>query len=331
MRRSIAILGAGNAATALAVLFAKKKYDVRLFSIEPDVTQDINRRHRNEKYLKGIRLPAQVTAFDNVAEAVAGIETIFVAVPSTAIKETLTLALPFLAPKTLIASFSKGLDPDCLLPVADAFRPFLPASMRRRLCVLGGPAVAIELAHGHPAALVIASKDHAAATRIAKLFHGDSIKAAVSSDTLGVGYCMALKNVYAILLGMCDGLHFPMNTKAMLLTLAVEEMEALLKAAGADPRTVLTLAGIGDLLVTGFSPYGRNRTYGERLVGSKTKDPRDLGLTTVEGIVATRNARKLARRLHVKTPLMDTVAKCLRNTHHFERPFVAYLTRLKLS
>lgn len=330
MKRPIAILGAGNAATALAILLARRDRPIHLYSIEDDVTREINAKHRNSKYLKGIALPKQIRAFGNVAEAVHRADVVFVAVPSFALEEAVTLALPFIGRDTILASITKGLDEKCLKPLGIAIRDILPARSAKRFCLIGGPAVAHEMAHHQPTALIVAAQDASAATTVASLLRSDVVKVATSTDPLGVGYCMALKNIYAIPLGMCDGLKYPMNTKAMAFALAIEEMERILVAAGADPRTVAGLAGVGDLLVTGFSPFGRNRTYGEALVGAKTKDPHALGLLTVEGIAATAVGKRLARRLRVKTPLLDAVAKSLSVPHHFERPFVAYLKQLKL-
>lgn len=330
MKQPIAILGAGNVATALAVILARHDRPIHLYCIEEDVLTEINRKHRNTKYLRDVKLPHNIRAFGNVAEAVHRADIVIAAVPSFALKEVLLLALPFFDTKVVIGSITKGLDDTCLQPLAMTIKRSLPNRMAKRLCVIGGPAIATDLAHRHPAALVIAGEDEKATTKLARLLRDDMIKVATSRDMIGVGYCMALKNIYAIPLGMCDGLKYPMNTKAMVLSIAIDEMERLLEAAGADPKTAAGLAGVGDLLVTGFSPHGRNRAYGERLVGSAVKDPRSLGLQTVEGIAATRTGRKLARNLKVKTPLLDVVAKCLSAEHHFERPFIEYLKHLTL-
>jgi glycerol-3-phosphate dehydrogenase (NAD(P)+) len=115
----------------------------------------------------------------------------------------------------------------------------------------------------------------------------------------------------------------------LLLTLASAELSKILKAANAHPNTAYGLACLGDLVTTGFSPHGRNRTYGERLVGATSKNPTDLGLTTVEGLHATELATKLARRLNVQTPLLDSVASCLTAETCFTQPFEAFLRNAK--
>jgi glycerol-3-phosphate dehydrogenase (NAD(P)+) len=186
------------------------------------------------------------------------------------------------------------------------------------------------MAKGSPTAFVAASEDVRGALHIKSLLETEHVKVATSTDLLGVGLAAALKNPYAIALGMCDGLKHPTNAKAFLLTVAIAEMRAILKAANAEAETADGLAGLGDLIVTGFSPHGRNRTYGERLVGAESKDPKELGLTTVEGIHATELAAALAKRLGVETPLLDSVTNCLQAKNCFAQPFEMFLKEVKI-
>lgn len=326
----IAILGAGNAATALALLLSRHGRQIRLYCIEPEVEHDINANACNTKYLAGIKLPKNICAYPDLKQTVHQADIVLVAVPSFAIYETIEAARPYFSKQVCIASITKGLDQKTLQPLAIEVAKRLPKQLRTRLCVIAGPAVANELAQHQPAAFLIAGPDASVTKTFADLFHTDVLKVATSKDLLGAGLCMALKNVYAIALGMCDGLKFPMNSKALLTALAVEEMEGILRASKANPDTAAGLAGLGDLLVTGFSSHGRNRTYGEKLVGSKTADPTKLGLGTVEGIAATKAASKLIRTLGVSAPLLQTVVRCLKQTSSFEKPLLVYLKKLKL-
>lgn len=290
----------------------------------------MNRSHRNTKYLAGTELPPHVSATGDMAEALADAHIVVCAVPSHAIVATLQAATRHLAPDAIVASITKGIDEATLAPISIHAAEALPEALRHRLCVIAGPAVANEIAQGHPAAMVVASVDPEAARLVANALSGTHVKAATSMDLHGAGYAMALKNAYAIALGMCDGLKFPMNTKALVITMALEEMARILAAAGAQPQTATSLAGLGDLLVTGLSPHGRNRTYGERLVGATTKDPARLGLGTVEGIAATAAALRLRAKLGADAPLLETVGKCLAQDSGFERPFISLIHDLRL-
>lgn len=325
----IAILGAGNMATALALPLAKHA-PVKLYCIEPDVEEEINTRHQNEKYLKGIPLPENITASSNLISIMKDASTIFIAVPSKAVSSVMQQALPHLSPTATIVSISKGLDPTTLHPLIVEEAKLLPTTLQKRLTTLGGPAIANEMAKESPTALIAASEDIEGAKHVKSLLENHFIKVALSDDLLGVGLAAALKNPYAIALGMCDGLKHPTNAKAFLLTIALEEMHIMIKAAGGKDETAYGLAGLGDLTVTGFSPHGRNRTYGERLVGASSKHPEDLGLGTVEGIHATELAQKLARQLNVKTPLLDSIASCLASRTCFSQPFEQFLQSASL-
>lgn len=327
----ITILGAGNMASALALNLERHERPIRMYCIEPDVEEDIRSNRCNSKYLAGHRFAKNVTATNDLAVALNEAEDVFVAVPSFAIVEVVRSAAPLLSRSLKsIVSITKGIDPKTLQPIVMSALAVLPPAHRRKVCTLGGPTVATEMAQGSPTGFVVAGKDKIAMERVKKLLETETAKCATSPDLLGVGFASALKNPYAISLGMCDGLKYPANAKALVFTIALEEMKRLVVAAGGRAETVYGLAGLGDLIVTGTSLHGRNRTYGERLVGAKSKVPADLNLETVEGIPATVLAAKLARRVKARAPLLDAIDRCLRSRQNFEKPFVLFLTHLRL-
>lgn len=327
----IAILGAGNMASALALNLARHQRPIRLYCIEPDVEEDLRQNRCNTKYLAGHHFPKHVTANSDIGAVLKDAEDVFVAVPSFAVDEVMTKAKPFLTSKIkAVASITKGLDSETLEPLVLHEARRLPGYLRSRICTLGGPAIAKEMAAGSPTGFVIAGGAPATQRRVKNMLETDSVKCATTNDLRGVGLASALKNPYAIGLGLCDGLGLPANAKALVLTVALEEMGRLIRAGGGQADTATGLAGLGDLFVTGMSPHGRNRTYGERLVGSKSRDPKALGLTTVEGIEATGLAVRLARQKRVSAPLLLAVDACLSASKNFEKPFVRYLKTLKL-
>lgn len=331
MKKPIAILGAGNVGTALALLLAKHKRPIKLWCIEPDVEKEITTKHLNTKYLSGHNLPRNIVALSSIADVLFQAEIVIIAVPSFAVRETMQLIKPYLTREMIIGCITKGIDEETLLPLASLVSSLVPKVMQKRVVALAGPAVAHELAEKKPSAFILAGLSKSCVSTLAHLLEDKTVKAATTSDLLGTGYAMSLKNCYAIALGMCDGLKYPMNTKALVLSLALEEMGHILQKAGAHLDTAISLAGLGDLIVTGMSPHGRNRTYGEKLVGSDSKDPKVLGLITVEGISATAQAIRLVRSLKIHTPLLDTVHACLQAKKQFEKPFIRYLETLRLS
>ncbi|MBD3281960.1 NAD(P)H-dependent glycerol-3-phosphate dehydrogenase [Candidatus Uhrbacteria bacterium] len=330
MKTNIAILGAGNVGTGLAYHLGRQGHTVNMYCIEPDVLRQINKKHCNKKYLRNVRLPENVRAQAGLDACLKDARVAIMAVPSHAVLQVAKEAKPFLRKDATMACISKGLDPQTLEPIVISVKKNLPKANQKRTCMIGGPAIATELSHDTPTAFVTASTDKNARKYIADLLRHGHIKSAESQDLLGVGLGAALKNPYAISLGFCDGLHYPTNSKALVITMAVSEMAGIMLRAGADPKTAPSLAGLGDLLVTGLSPHGHNRTYGQRLVKAKSNDPAKLNLTTVEGIRASELGLKLAKRLRARTPLLASIHKGIHSNRDFHKPFENYLKKLKL-
>ncbi|MBU2566986.1 NAD(P)H-dependent glycerol-3-phosphate dehydrogenase [Patescibacteria group bacterium] len=329
-KTKIAILGAGNMATALAFHLAKQNNTVHLYCIEPDVEQQINKGHCNNKYMPGTKLPSSILASHEIDKCLDQANYVIIAIPSHVAVSVLKLALPHLNKKTIVINISKGFDEKTLNPVVISLQRALPKTMQKQICMIGGPAIATEMVKDSPIALVIACEYKETREKVVKLFRGRNVKTAQSKDLLGVGLAASLKNAYAIALGFCDGLKYSTNAKAFIVTMAVSEMAGIMLKDKADPKTASSLAGIGDLLVTGWSPHGRNRRYGEKLINSKTNDVKKLGLTTVEGIRASEIGLRLSKKLNAKTPLLDAINKGIHSKNNFHKPFVNYIKTVKL-
>ena len=321
----IAFLGAGNIATALALVLGKRAKRVTLYSIESVVTKSINETHQNSKYLVDSILPRSVTATDSIEEALKGARFVFVAVPSSAVAEVLSAAQPYIEPNAIVVSITKGIDPETFHPLILQQIELMPRKLKIRLVILGGPAIANELASGQVTALVAASCHREAREAVQQTLSHAQMRISLSDDVIGVGLCSAIKNPYSIALGLCDGLNVSMNTKGFIYTTALQEMADLVEAAGGQRDTAFTIAGAGDLFVSGNSRHGRNRRYGEKIATSKSKDPHELGIQTVEGIIATHAAILLAKKHGLKTPLLNTIDECLSRKSHFSLPFEKFL------
>lgn len=321
----IAFLGAGNIATALSLILGKRARHVALYSIEPEITENINKKHQNTKYLPGHILPPSVFATDQISEALKGARFVFVALPSHAVAEVLSLARPHLEPNAIVVSITKGIDPETFHPLILKQIELMPREIQKHLVLLGGPAIANELAMGQVTGLVAASHHRASCEAVRQAMSHSQVRISLSEDMIGVGLCSALKNAYAIALGLCDGLEVSTNTKAFVFNAALQEMADLVEAAGGVRDTAFSIAGVGDLFVSGNSFHARNRLYGQKLVTSSSKDPARMGITTVEGITTTKTAVQLAKHRHVKAPLLEVIHNCLERTHRFSLPFERYL------
>jgi glycerol-3-phosphate dehydrogenase (NAD(P)+) len=323
----LTILGAGKIATALATVLSQRSRRVLLYSIEPNVVQEINQKHTNKNYLPEAMLPSYVTATNDIAEAVREAKFLFIAVPSNAVASVLAAARPHLHPDVIIVSITKGIDSDTLEPLILHQASILPANLRERIVLLGGPVTASELVRSSITALVAASRHLGYAEMVRQTFEHASVRFHTTTDVIGVGLSSTLKNVYCLALGMCDGLKFTNNVKAIVFTNAIEEMRALVVAAGGNEETVLQLAGIGDLYVSSHSKHSQNRSFGQLLAHSGAKKHQQI--PALEGVTALKHALRLANQHHLHTPLLYTIEQCLYGRTPSTKPLQRYLTHLR--
>jgi len=231
-----------------------------------------------------------------------GCDAVVVAVPSKAFR---TVARALAEFDGVVVSVTKGIEFETGLTMTAVLREAAP---RARVAALSGPTLALEVARGVPTAAVAASANEATATLVQGLFHRPAFRIYTSTDPLGVELGGALKNVIAIAAGLGDGLGYGDNSKAALVTRGIAEMRRLGVACGARPETFSGLSGLGDLVVTCFSPLSRNRTLGEHLGrGKRLADLLARSVSVAEGYPTARSASQLARKLGVATPLIDEV------------------------
>lgn len=307
---TVAILGAGNMGTALAQLAAGNGHSVHLWSIETDVLAEIRDHRRNTKYLPGLALNPLIQPCWRLEETLAGAETAVLSVPTHVLRAVAREAAPHLTGGAIVLSVAKGLEAGTNLRMSQVLAQELPSPALDRIAGMGGPAIAVELARGAPTAVIVASENLGPAAAVQRALQNEYFKVETSTDVVGVELGATLKNAYAIALGMCDGLGHGTNAKAFMATLALAEMATLMTALGGEPPTAYGLAGLGDLLTTGFNPHSRNRTLGEMLCTDR--DWRQfLERATVEGVAACRGVREMATQRRLDLPLLDAVYEAL--------------------
>src|SRR4051794_6185523 len=213
----------------------------------------------NPHYLQHVDLSAAEAVA--LADAPGDVDVVVAAVPSRSFADVVA-ALPGDAP---VLSLAKGLDP------ATGER-LSTRVVGRAVAVLSGPNMAEEIAVGLPTAAVIASDDGYLAGQLQHAINSSVFRAYVNQDLVGVELCAAAKNVIALAAGGVDGLALGDNSKASLITRGLAEMARLGEAAGARPETFSGLAGMGDLIVTCWSPKGRNRKAGELIAQGRSPE-----------------------------------------------------------
>ncbi len=297
------VVGAGAWGTAFTRLLLDREHEVVLACHTAEQAQAISENGWNPRHLQHVDLRAAtaIALADALADPLADVDVIVAAVPSAAFGDVVE-ALPGDAP---ILSLAKGLDP--------ATGERLSTRVRGRpVAVLSGPNMAEEIAAGLPTATVIASEDALLAGRLQDALSSELFRVYVNPDLVGVELCAAAKNVIALAAGGVDGLGLGDNAKASLIARGLAEMSRLGDAAGARPETFSGLAGIGDLVVTCFSRYGRNRHAGELIAQGLTPEQAvaEIG-ETVEGLTTAPILRDLAHRLEVELPITEGVCAVL--------------------
>jgi len=266
------------------------------------------RARRNERYLPDTPFPERLEVTADLAAAVAPADDVLVAVPSYALRETLT-ALAAL-PLRRLAWATKGFELDTgLLPYQVAGQ-LLPASLPT--AVLSGPTFAREVGAGLPTAMTIASADLDYAQRLAERISSEAFRAYTSTDVVGVEVGGATKNVYAIGAGICDGLGFGANTRIALIARGLAEMTRLGSALGGRAETFMGLAGMGDLVLSCTDDQSRNRRLGLMIAGGKSAREalREIR-QVVEGYNGARAVHRVAVQHKVPMPIVEQLNKVL--------------------
>lgn len=308
-RKKIAVIGNGSFGTAMANLAAHNGHEVTLYGRNSDAMEEIKDHLENFKYLPGAKLSGDIEYTSNLKNAVSGKDIVIFAVPAQQFRKVAKAASRNLSKKTIIVNLAKGIEQHSLLRMSEIAGKVLHS---KKYVVLSGPSHAEELVRNYPASVVVASTNQYAAHTVQKALGNDKFRVYTDSDVTGVEIAGALKNVYAIATGICDGMAYGVNAKAALMTRAIHELSKLGLKLGADKTTFAGLSGIGDLMVTCDSDLSRNRRFG-RLVG-EGKTPEEaiesIG-SVVEGFYTTTAAKELAEKNEVECPIIDATAAIL--------------------
>ena len=306
----VAVFGAGSWGTAFSLVLADAGNDITIWGRRPEVCATINERRENTEYFPGIELPASVRATTDPKEAADGAEFVVLSVPSQKLRENLSGWTDAMPHDAVYVSLMKGVELGTTKRMSEVIAEVTGAPAER-ICVVSGPNLAREIALREPAASVVACPDETVAQRLQEMCHSRAFRPYRSDDVLGCELGGAYKNVVALCVGMAVGLGFGDNTTASLITRGLAETARLATKLGAEPLTLMGLAGLGDLVATCSSPLSRNRTFGEKL---------GQGMTTEEIVASTRQVAEGAKSC---AAILD-----LANAHDVYAPIAAEVTRV---
>ncbi|HHW03808.1 MAG TPA: hypothetical protein GXX35_13550 [Thermoanaerobacterales bacterium] len=298
---NITVLGAGVMGTALAIHLARQKNNVRLWGTQWDKAAIECYRATGKCDKLKVEFPSNVEFFlsEELSKAMEGAKIVIMAVTSDGIRGITRTISPYISKNTIIANIAKGIEEDSLMTMSEIIEDSLPEQYKNIPVVkIGGPLRAIEVANEVFSEAIFASKNIEAARVLQRTFQGPYFKSDVTNDIIGVEICAAIKNSYAIVMGICEGMYENMdNPKAAIIARSCMELASLVVAKEGKTETALGLAGVGDLYVT--SQGGRNRTLGKLLgQGKSMKEAlEEMKNQTIEGYFAAKVGYKLAKAL----------------------------------
>lgn len=309
-----AVLGAGNWGTTFAKVLVDAGNEVTLWSRREELAHRIATEHRNEDYLPGVDLPEQLRATHDAAAALAGADLVAIAIPSQTLRDNLAHWAPMLGPDATVVSLMKGVELGTTKRMSEVIAE-VAGLPERRIAVVSGPNLALEIAQRQPTATVVACTDEARAEAVQAACSTPYFRPYTNTDVVGCELGGAIKNVIALACGIGQGMGFGDNSLASIITRGLAETARLGEALGADPLTFAGLAGLGDLVATCNSPLSRNRSFGERLgQGDTLEQAQDATHGQVaEGVKSCRSVLELAGRHGIDVPITAAVeAVCFR-------------------
>lgn len=301
----VAILGSGSWGTALGTLLAHPFREVIMIGREAHVAEEINQEHKNTPFLPGIQLPSNMRATTELAAAKEA-SLILMVIPSAGVRSVTSSLAEMDFPSDIpIVSCTKGIEHQTGERMSEIIHELLPDNP---LAALSGPNHAEEVSRKLTSCAVIGSQNDALTAALQPIFATPYFRSYTSDDIAGMELGGAIKNVFAIAAGIAAGLKLGDNAIAALVTRGLAEMTRLGTALGGCPETFMGLSGIGDLMVTCYSPHSRNNRVGKALgEGGQLKDiVNNLGMVA-EGVPNTLSIYNAARQTQVRTPLIDAV------------------------
>jgi glycerol-3-phosphate dehydrogenase (NAD(P)+) len=324
----VAVVGAGAWGTALALHAARLGHKVTLWARRSEIAEQINVRRENPDFLPGTRLDGAIRAVCDPREAVDGAALIIWAVPSHGMRQVAREILPHLAEGAAQVSASKGIEDGTFLTMSEILASETPPGRVTEVGALSGPSFAKEVARGLPTAVTLGMGDAAAARQVQTLLSAPVFRIYTSDDLRGVELGGALKNVYAIAAGICDGLELGLNARAAFLTRSLSEMTRLAGVMGARPLTLSGLSGMGDLILTATGELSRNRRVGLRLGAGESLEEILAGRRDVaEGVRNARSVWGMGQSRQVGMPVAREVYRVLYEGKSPRQGMVDLLTR----
>lgn len=308
----IAILGGGTWATALAKIALMNEKHINWYIRRDDQIEGFYKLGRNPSYLTNVKFNlAQITFYSNIEKAIKDSDVVILAIPSPYLKQYLRRIWNSTFKGKFMVSAIKGMIPSDNIVISE----YLMSSFKipqENVGVISGPCHAEEVALERLSFLTIASQDTQKAAQLSEALNSRILKTSVSNDVVGIELAAVMKNIYAIMAGVCSGLQYGDNFQAVLMTNCAKEMQKLLQAIAPLDRNICEQHYLGDMLVTGYSQFSRNRTLGAMIGKGYSVKTAQLEMEMIaEGYYGAKCIQEMNKHFKVDIPIAQTVYEIL--------------------
>jgi len=312
-KSKIAVFGGGSWATAIAKIILANTQEINWYMRRPEQIEEFIATNRNPSYLTGVKFDTDRIHFtSNINHAVATSDILIIAVPSPFLKQHLKKLKRKLSNKIIISAI-KGIVPDENMIVSEYFEEFYNVP-KKNIAVLAGPCHAEEVALERLSYLTVGSSSREMARMLAQRFETSFVKTSISDDIYGIEMSSVMKNIYALAAGICHGLKYGDNFQAVLLSHAIQEIYRFCNATNPMHRDVSEPAYLGDLLVTAYSRFSRNRSFGTMIGKGYSVKAAQIEMEMIaEGYYAAKCIHEINEKYKVNMPIADTVYEILYN------------------
>lgn len=301
----ISIIGTGIYGVALALNIAENNHDILMWSENESLVHDF-KINQNLEDITDVKIPNNIKLTDNIEEATKNADLIILVTASKYIRNVANSMKDYYKPSIPICIASKGIENDTCMFLSDVVKEVLNT---KYLAVISGPTFARDLINKEPSALSLAGNNRKVITLVQKAFSNKYLKLRSNYDIWGTELCGSIKNVIAIAAGILEGLGYLESTRAFLITEALHDIKELLKKLECNPNTILSFAGIGDLILTCSSSKSRNYSFGKLLGAKASKNEIEeyLKNNTTEGYYTLLSIKELTKNRKINMPIISII------------------------
>lgn len=313
----IAIIGTGAYGLAMAIALLKKNKHIKMWVESKERAEFLNNNKKNAEILPNIEIPEEIEFSNDYEYVIKNSKIIFIATSAKFVNSITKDLSKYNLKGKHFCILSKGIEQNTCEFVTEVFKRNIKT---KNLSVISGPSFAIDLAKNQPIGLSIASKNKETMNVIKKCLENNTLKLRTTTDVIGVELCGSIKNVIAIAAGILDGLGYAESTRSFLITESLHDIQSLIYGLNGNKKTILSFAGVGDLLLTATSTKSRNYSFGILIGQKKLKEAEDyVTNTTVEGYYTLKSIYTLIRRKKIDMPIINLIYQIIINKKEPEK------------